>query len=142
MITHDFSRPIPPGTVRVSVIHSGECFTLDLPSAKIASTIQAFEDHSGPMSEGRSMAVAVEAANDGDAILVTSAALWLFLFQPVDGEINAERLGEMMERNGSALLTAMACETTGAWTHKLYAMPRWPTGVSPHRATGRSRRWR
>jgi hypothetical protein len=32
MIKHDFSRPIPPGTVRISVIHSGDGYTVDLSS--------------------------------------------------------------------------------------------------------------
>jgi hypothetical protein len=89
MVTHDFHCPIPPSTVRVSVILGGDNFTVDLRSDKIATTIQAFEDHcdAGQMSADRCMAVAVEAADDGDAHLVTVAALWLWLFQPVDGEI-------------------------------------------------------
>jgi hypothetical protein len=144
MITHDFSRPIPPGTVRISVIHSGECFTLDLPSDRIATTIQAFEDHAGPMSVDRCMAVAAEAANDGDTHLVTAAAVWLWLFHPIEGALNTGRLGEMVASHGSALLTAMVCETTGEWTHRLYAMPRWPAAVRPYSATSRDRRrrWR
>jgi hypothetical protein len=146
MTSHDFHRPIPPGTVRVSVIHSGECFTLDLPSDRIATTVQAFEDHcEDPMSADQCMAVAVEAADDGDAHMVTAAALWLFLLQPGgEGEMNSIRLAEMISTNGSALLTAMACEKTGEWTHRLYAMPRWPAGVAPHRPTSRDlrRRWR
>jgi hypothetical protein len=146
MVTHDFSTPIPPGTVRISVIHSGESFTIDLASAKLGDTVQAFEDHcdAGPLTADRCMAVAAEAANDGDAMLVTAAALWLWLFHPIEGVLNTGRLGEMITSHGSALLTAMVCEKTGEWTHRIYAMPRWPPGVAPHRATSRDlrRRWR
>ncbi len=145
MLTHEFNRPIPPGTVRISVIHGGDSFTLDLPSAKLTDTLQAFEDHcdAAPLTVDRCMAVAAAAASDDDAHLVTSAALWLFHFDGVHGEINGERLAEMVHTNGSAMLTAMVCQTTGAWTHQLYAMPRWPT-VAPYRATSsdRRRRWR
>ena len=55
MITHDISRPIPPGTVRISVIHSGDNFTLDLPSGQIGATLQAFDSpliKSNPGIEG------------------------------------------------------------------------------------------
>jgi hypothetical protein len=143
MLTHDFSRPIPPSTVRISVIHSGECFTLDLPSDRIGARVQALEDHCGPLTDVRCMEVAAAAANDGDTHMVTSAALWLALLQPGgESAVRTGRLAEMVSANGSALLTAMACETSGAWTFKLFAMPRWPTGVAPYRATGRSRRWR
>jgi hypothetical protein len=131
MITHDFHCPIPPSTVRVSVILGGDSFTVDLPSAKLGDTLQAFEDHCGPLSTDRCAEVA--------------AALWLFLFQPgAECEINTDRLAEMIKANGSALLTAMACETTGEWTFKLFAMPRWPAVVAPYRATERDRRrrWR
>ena len=37
MITHDFHCPIPLSTVRVSVILGGDSFTVDLPSAKLAT---------------------------------------------------------------------------------------------------------
>jgi hypothetical protein len=53
MVTHDFHCPIPPSTVRVSVILGGDSFTVDLPSAKLGATLQAFEDHSGPLSSDR-----------------------------------------------------------------------------------------
>jgi hypothetical protein len=143
MITHDFHCPIPPSTVRVSVILGEDSFTVDLPSAKLGDMLQVFEDHCGPLSTDRCAEVAA-AARDDDAHVVT-AALWLFLFQPgAECEINTERLAEMITTNGSALLTAMACETTGAWTFKLFAMPRWPAVVRPYRATERDRRrrWR
>jgi hypothetical protein len=92
MVTHDIHRPIPPSTVRISVILGGNSFTVDLPSAKLGATLQAFEDHSGPLSSDR---CAAEAAGADDAHVVTSAALWLFLFQPGDqGIMNAGRLGE------------------------------------------------
>lgn len=140
--THDFSRPIPPGTVRISVIHSGDSFTVDLPSAKLGDTIQAFEDQVGPLTPDLCAAAAAEAADDGDSYLVTAAGLWLFLFQPVEGEINSERLAEMVASHGSALLAAQACEATGQWTFSLFAMPRWPASVSPYPATQRDRRRR
>ena len=147
MITHDFHRPIPPGTVRIFVIHSGESFTVDLPSDRIADTINAFEDHCGPLSADRCMAAAAAAAgdDDDDAHVVTLAALWLFLFSPGDeGVMNAGRLGEAIASNGSALLTAMVCPRSGTWTHRLFAMPRLPGTVAPYRATKRDqrRRWR
>jgi len=95
MVTHDFHRPIPPSTVRVSVILGGDSYTVDLPSAQLGDTLQAFEDHCGPLSTDRCMAVAAAAAGHDDAHVVTSAALWLFLFQPGDqGIMNAGRLGK------------------------------------------------
>ncbi len=144
MLTHEFSSPIPPGTVRISVIIGGDSYTVDLPSDRISDTLTALEDHAGPMTADRCMVAAAEAAGDGDAHVVTAAALWLYLFQPVEGEINGERLAEMIATNGSAMLTAMVCETSGAWTFKLFAMPRWPTTVRPYSATERDRRrrWR
>jgi hypothetical protein len=145
MVTHDFHRPIPPSTVRVSVILGGDSYTVDLPSAQLGDTLQAFEDHCGPLSTDRCMAVAAAAAGHDDAHVVTSAALWLFLFQPGDqGIMNAGRLGEMIASNGSALLTATVCEQSGYWSFRLFAMPRWPGVVKPHRATKRDLRrpWR
>ena len=146
MATHEFHRPIPPGTVRVSVIHSGDSYTLDLASSSIPATIQAFEDHcDGALTADRCIEVAAEAAGDGDARLVVSAALWLFLLQPGgEGEMNSIRLAEMIATQGSALLASQACELSGAWTHKLFAMPRWPASIAPSRPTQRDvrRRWR
>jgi hypothetical protein len=145
MITHDFHRPIPPGTVRISVIHSGDSYTVDLASDRIGDTINAFEDHAGPLTTERCMDVAAAAAGDDDAHVVTSAALWLFLFSPGNECVmNAGRLGEMIASNGSAMLTAMVDEETGEWTFKLFAMPRWPTVIAPYQRTKRDlrRRWR
>jgi hypothetical protein len=52
--------------------------------------------------------MAVAAAAGDDAHVVTSAGLWLFLFQPgVESEMNAERLAETITANGSALLAAV-----------------------------------
>jgi hypothetical protein len=144
MITHEFNRPIPPGTVRVSVIHSGESFTVDLASDRLGDAVTAFEYQNAPLTADRCMTLAAEAAGDDDAHVVTSAALWLFLFQPGDDcAMNAERLAEVIKANGSALLTAQVCERSGTWTHRLFAMPRWPT-IAPSRATQRDRRrrWR
>jgi hypothetical protein len=145
MITHDFHRPIPSGTVRISVILGGDSFTVDLPSDQISDTINAFDDHCGPLSADRCMAAAAAAAGDDDAHVVTSAALWLFLFQPGDeGIMNAGRLGEAIASNGSALLTAAVCPRSGTWTHRLFAMPKWPTVVAPYQRAKRDirRRWR
>jgi hypothetical protein len=89
------------------------------------------------------MAAAAAAAGDDDTHVVTSAALWLFLFSPGhEGVMNAGRLGEMIASNGSALLTATVNETTGEWSHRLFGMPRWPTDVRPYRATKRDQRGR
>jgi hypothetical protein len=43
MIAHDVYRPIPPVTLRISVIHAGDSFTLDLPPDRLGGTIRAFE---------------------------------------------------------------------------------------------------
>jgi hypothetical protein len=143
MITHDFQRPIPPGTVRISVILGGDSFTVDLPSDQISDTINAFDDHCGPLSADRCMAAAAAAAGDDDAHVVTSAALWLFLFQPGDeGIMNAGRLGEAIASNGSAMLTATVNETTGEWAFKLFGMPRLPGTVAPYQRTKRDLRRR
>jgi hypothetical protein len=59
MIAHDVYGPIPPVTLRISVIHAGDSFTLDLPPDRLGGTIRAFEDHyGGPMLADRCMAVA------------------------------------------------------------------------------------
>ena len=140
MVTHDFSRP----TVRVSVILGGNSHTVDLPADRIGDAVTAFEDHhAGTMTPERCIEVAAAAAGDGDAHLVAAASLWLWLFHPVDGEINAGRLGGMIASNGSALLTAQVCERSGAWTHRLFAMPRLPGTVRPYQRTKRDlrRRW-
>jgi hypothetical protein len=50
--------------VRISVIHSGDNFTLDLPSGQIGATLQAFEDQCGPLTADRCTAVAVAARDD------------------------------------------------------------------------------
>jgi hypothetical protein len=142
---HDFYRPIPPSTVRVSVILGGDSYTVDLPSDRLGDTLTAFEYQNAPLTADRCMAVAVAAARDDDAHVVTSAALWLFLFQPGDECVmNTGRLGEMIASNGSALLTAVVCARSSAWTFRLFAMPRWPAAVASHRATKRDlrRRWR
>lgn len=126
------------------MIHSGDNFTLDLPSGQIGATLQAFEDQCGPLTADRCTAVAV-AARDDDVHVVISAALWLFLFRPsVECEMNAQRLAEIIRDDGSVLLTAMFCDRSGAWTFRLFAMPRWPAVVAPYRATSRDirRRWR
>jgi hypothetical protein len=145
MVTHDFHRPIPPSTVRVSVILGGDSYTVDLLSDRIGDAIQAFEDHAAPLTADRCMAVAAAAAGDDDAHVVTAAALWLFLFQPGDEcMMNTGRLGEMIASNGSAMLTAMVNETTGEWSFRLFGMPRWPAAIGPSRTTKRDlrRRWR
>ena len=145
MITHDFHRPIPPGTVRISVIHSGDSYTVDLASSRLGDAVTAFEYQHAPLTADHCMALAATAAGDDDAHVVTSAALWLFLFQPgPESEMNAQRLAEAIKADGSALLTAVVCEMSGAWTFRLFAMPRWPGAVRPSRAAQRDvrRRWR
>jgi hypothetical protein len=54
--------------------------------------------------------------------------------------MNTNRLAEMIDANGSAMLTAMVNETTGEWAFKLFAMPRWPATIGPYRTTQRD--WR
>jgi hypothetical protein len=145
MITHNFYRPIPPGTVRISVTLGGDSYTVDLASSRLGDVVTAFEYQNAPLTADRCMAVAAAAARDDDAHVVTSAALWLFLFQPGDECVmNTGRLGEMIASNGSAMLTAVVCARSGAWTFRLFAMPRWPGSIKPHQATKRDlqRRWR
>ncbi len=53
MIAHDVYGPIPPVTLRISVIHAGDSFTLDLPPDRLGGTIRAFECP-GDITEGPS----------------------------------------------------------------------------------------
>jgi hypothetical protein len=46
-ITHDFSMPIPPGTLRISVIWKDRLHRIDLLMVKIPDTIKAFEEFIG-----------------------------------------------------------------------------------------------
>jgi hypothetical protein len=154
MITHDFSRPIPPGTLRISVLADDELFAADFPTAKLSVTLKAFADHAGldtseassPQASQRCKATAAAAAVDGDTHLVTVGALWLFLRQPGgQAEMNGDRLTSMIRDHGACMLTVTAPAAPGdKWDFRLFAMPRWPTSVRPYRATQRDlrRRWR
>jgi hypothetical protein len=54
-------------------------------------------------------------------------------------------LTRMVAENGACLLTVTVDEKKGGvWDFRLFAMPRWPTSISPHRTTARDvrRRWR
>jgi hypothetical protein len=85
MITHDFSTPIPPGTIRISVIWNDHLHTADMLTAKLPNAILAFEQFAGLVLsdanadevENAYMAAATVAAVVGDDHVVTTAALGL-----------------------------------------------------------------
>ena len=47
MVTHDFSAPIPAGTLRISVICNDHLHRTDLLMVKVPDTIRAFEEFIG-----------------------------------------------------------------------------------------------
>jgi len=149
MITHEFSRPIPPGTLRISVLADAELYAADYPTDRLDETLKAFERHAGldasvaPASQ-RCQETAAAAVEDGDAHLVTVGALSLFLRQPGGrGEMNGDLLTAMVRDHGACMLTVTVTERAG-WDFRLFAMPRWPATVRPYSATrfDRRRRWR
>jgi hypothetical protein len=147
MTTHDFSTPIPPGTLRISLAWDDHLHTADLPTPKIPKTLRAFEKHAGlapsaandPEAENACIAAAADAAQNGDDHVVTTAALWRFLFDPVNSAMNIDRLSELAMADGSALLAATIDVPGAGWRFQLFAMPRWPAVVPPYRATDQDR---
>jgi hypothetical protein len=146
MPTHDFSAPALPGTLRISVIANGDTYVTDLPSAKLASTLRAFEEFVGPdMSEDRCTEIATDAAENGDDYLVAVGALWLFLrMSDFKHAMNRERMDTIVKAGGCAMLTITTDSREGGWQFKLYELPIRPTVVAPYRATrfDRRRRWK
>ena len=137
MVTHDFSAPIPAGTLRISVICNDHLHRTDLLMVKVPDTIRAFEEFIGIIlsaEDGRCTPeaakvcteVTVSAAQTCDEFIVTTSALWRFLFDPVEYAINTHRLGGMAQNNGSALLAASLDLPGDHWHFQLFAMPRWP----------------
>jgi hypothetical protein len=47
MITHDFSAPIPPGTLRISVIADDERYAADFPTNRLSAILEAFAERAG-----------------------------------------------------------------------------------------------
>jgi hypothetical protein len=153
MPTHDITTPIPASTFRVSVQWGNDrLFVSDIPSNAVAETVQAFEHFVGPAlalgdthynshaATGCCAAAGIAAAA-GDTDTVTAAAVWLFLFEPgADRRRDAERLGKMIDANGSALLVATTDVLGVEWRFDLYAMPRWPTVTMPGTVVGGGRR--
>jgi hypothetical protein len=141
MTVPDLTGPIPAGTFRISVQWGDDrLFITDIPSANVAGTVLAFEEYVGPalaLGDNRHSshaangctAVAGIAAKDGDSGPVT-AALWLFLFEPdADRSRKSDRLGEMIDGDGSALLAAVTDPMGIEWRFGLYEMPRWPAAA-------------
>jgi hypothetical protein len=137
MLTHDFRTPIPPGTLRVSVIWNDHLNKTDLLMVKIPDTIKAFEEVAGiilwaedgrctPEAAKACTELTVSAAQTRDEFIVATSALWRFLFDPVEYTINTHRLGRMAQNNGSALLAASLDLPGDHWQFQLFAMPRWP----------------
>jgi hypothetical protein len=152
MLTHDFSTPIPPGTLRISVIADNQLYAADFPTNWLADTLRAFEYHAGTDTSGecalqavqRSKRTTAAAVQDGDAYLVAVGALWLFLKQPgAESEMHGETLTKMIAENGACLLAVTVDQKTGGvWDFRLFAMPRWPASVRPYKATTRDTRRR
>jgi hypothetical protein len=153
MLTHDFLAPIPPGTLRISVIADDKRYAADFPTNRLSAILEAFAEHAGidafdeagQQAVQRSRKTAAAAVQDGDAYLVAVGALWLFLKQPgAESEMHGDALTRMIAENGACLLTVTVNEWNGgAWDFRLFAMPRWPTSITPQRTTARDRRrWR
>ena len=154
MITHDFSKPIPPGTLRISVIADDQRYAADFPTNRLSAILEAFAEHAGidafdeagQQAVQRSRKTTAAVVQDGDAYLVAVGALWLFLKQPgAESEMHGETLTRMIAENGACLLTVtVGQENGGAWDFRLFTMPRWPTSLRPYKATARDtrRRWR
>ena len=154
MVTHEFSAPIPPGTLRISVIADDERYAADFPTNRLSAILEAFAEHAGidafdeagQQAVQRSRKTTAAAVQDGDAYLVAVGALWLFLKQPgAESEMHGETLTRMIAENGACLLTVtVGQENGGAWDFRLFAMPRWPTSLRPYKAAARDtrRRWR
>ena len=137
MLTHDFRTPIPPGTLRISVIWNDHLHKTDLLMVRIPDTIKAFEEFIGvvlsaedgrctPEAAKACTEVTVSAAQSGDESIVTTSALWRFLFDPAEYAMNTHRLGGMAQNNGSAFLAASLDLQGEHWQFQLFAMPRWP----------------
>jgi hypothetical protein len=47
MLTHNFRTPIPPGTLRISVIWNDRLHKIDLLMVKVPDIIMAFEEFIG-----------------------------------------------------------------------------------------------
>lgn len=135
--------PIPPATLRVSVVWpdgSRSPCTVDLPTGAIVCTLRDLEDHVGAAlsvlrtrrAAYAAMSAAAKAADDGNVRIVTAAGLWLYLHHPDAGHATAgQRLADALAHGGSALLLAMVGHAGGGWTYRLHAMPRWPVAVTP-----------
>ncbi len=137
MLTHDFRTPIPPGTLRISVIWNDHLHRTDLLMVKIPDAIRTFEEFIGivlaaedgrctPEAAKACTEVTVSAAQSGDESIVTTSALWRFLFDPAEYVMNTHRLGGMAQNNGSALLAGSLDLQGEHWRFHLFAMPRWP----------------
>jgi hypothetical protein len=118
-MTSPDQAPIPPATLRVSVVWPDGRYdphTVDIPTGRIVQTLRALEDHVGPAltfartrkAAYAAMAAALKAADEGHAHIVTSAGLWLALNHPDTGHAtNAQRLSDALEHGGSALLLGL-----------------------------------
>jgi hypothetical protein len=154
MVTHDFSAPIPPGTLRISVIADDERYAADFPTNRLSAILEAFAEHAGTdaFDEARQQAVqrsrktTAAAVQDGDAYLVAVGALWLFLKQPgAESEMHGDALTKMIAENGACLLAVTVNQRKDSgWDFRLFVMPRWPASIPPQRTTARDtrRQWR
>jgi hypothetical protein len=146
MTTHDFSAPALPGTLRISVIADGDTYVTDLPAAKLASTVRAFEEYAGPdLSADSCTEIATDAAENGDAYLVAVGALWLFLrMSDFQNAMSRERLDAIVKAGGCAFLAVTTETRSGDWDFRLFELPSRPASIRPYRATQRDlrRRWR
>jgi len=135
--------PIPPATLRVSVVWPDgrhDPHTVDIPTGTIVQTLRVLEDNVGPTltfprtrkAVYAAMAAALRAADDGDTSTVTSAGLWIYIRHPdICHAANAQLLSEALAQDGCALLLAMVGRGAGKWTFRLHAMPSWPVMVRP-----------
>jgi hypothetical protein len=133
--------PIPPGTIRVTVVLPGSTdatVTADIPTGAIVQTLRALEDDIGsamtiPRAKKAAyavMAAAGRAVNSGDDRTVTAAGLWLFLHHPGDEHaMNGQRLSDTLADDGAALIIAIVGRTGGGWRFRFHPMPRWPVAV-------------
>lgn len=141
MPTHDFTTPISPGTLRISVVADGNRYVTDLPSAKLAGTLKAFAAVDAGAEE--CVAVTVDACDVDDAHLACVGALVLFLrMSDADQSENRERLRGIVGIGGCAILTVSTESEKGEWEFGLYEVPMRRPSAPSGRSTQRDRPWR
>lgn len=141
MPTHDFSTPVSPGTLRISVVADGNRYVTDLPSAKLAGIIKAFSNRDAPDSGPVERNAAPVDADDTYMLCVGALVLFLQMNE-ADQNANRDRLRGIIGIGGCAILTVSTETEKGEWEFGLYEVPMRRTSAPSGRSTQRDRPWR